>query len=197
MHCLNRKELVPAKRHQSHRTGGEAGVRMAARPTEGRRGLRNWEDKDYNGNRGVDSLSRSTRTQKAKETKGFQSSEWPGPHHTLLSLQRGRCMDASRRTACVWKNSQKYLVISVLLDIKSSRIHTDKRVVTDSLCQKKSFHTFYNCFFGEENASFCCSLPVDSCFYYLYLQVIYICRINRATQQDEITQYQVVSLLLQ
>ena len=29
------------------------------------------EDKGYNGNRGVDRLSHSTRTQKADETKGF------------------------------------------------------------------------------------------------------------------------------
>lgn len=48
--------------------------RVAALPTEGRRGLRSWEDKGYNGNRGgggVDLLSQSTRTQKAEETKGL------------------------------------------------------------------------------------------------------------------------------
>lgn len=51
--------------------GGEAGMRGAALPAEGRRGLRNWEDKGYNGTWGVDWLSQSTARQKAEDTKGF------------------------------------------------------------------------------------------------------------------------------
>lgn len=36
-----------------------------------------------------------TRTQKAEETKGLQSSEWPRPHHSLLSLRGARCGSVS------------------------------------------------------------------------------------------------------
>lgn len=62
-------------RDKTSESGWEKGVNEGGCPaTEGRRGLRNWDGvrtKATMGNRGVDVLSESTRTQKAEETKGF------------------------------------------------------------------------------------------------------------------------------
>lgn len=65
-----------------------------------------------------------TRTQKAEETKGLQSSEWPRPHHSLLSLGGARCGSVSEdeKTFLSWSPNVSVCVVYVFLVTVNSHV---------------------------------------------------------------------------
>lgn len=65
-----------------------------------------------------------TRTQKAEETKGLQSSEWPRPHHSLLSLCGARCGSVSEdeKTFLSWSLNVSVCVVYVFLVTFNSHV---------------------------------------------------------------------------
>lgn len=65
-----------------------------------------------------------TRTQKAEETKGLQSSEWPRPHHSLLSLGGARCGSVSEdeKTFLSWSPNVSVCVVYVFLVTFNSHV---------------------------------------------------------------------------